>query len=154
MIRYDNRRMACIAKIALALLVLFGTSQSYAACTQSDLTGVWYLNGVSGDTFTGSFGETDFCKIKVNSNGHIVNSASQCKFRTSDGKDSIDVGGGSLAVKSSCAITGRIKYCVGEICINFNIDDAKLDSGKTVVTLVGRLSFDPDVVGYFTGVKK
>ena len=154
MTEYNNRRMGWIVKVALALFVLFGASQSYAACFQSNLTGIWYLNGISGDTFFAEFWETDFCKIKVNSTGNIVNSASQCNFRDDNGKGFIDVQGGSLTVNSSCSITGKLKYCVDGICTNFNIDAARMDKGKTVITLVGRLAIDPDIVGYFTGVKK
>ncbi len=154
MTRYNNRRMGWIVKVALALFVFFGASQSYASCLQSNLTGTWYLNGVTGDTYWGEFWETDFCKIKVNSTGKIVNSASQCKFRDWDGKGILDVLGGNLDINSSCRITGKIKYCDGGFCVNFNIDDARLDKGKTVITMVGRLSIDPDVVSFFTGVKK
>ncbi len=151
---YNNRRMGWIVKVALALFVLFGTSLSYAACLQSNLTGIWYLNGVTGDTLFGDFWETDFCKIKVDSTGKIVRSASQCQYRDFDGKASINITGGNLVINSSCRITGKIKYCVDEFCVNFNIDAARLDKGKTVITMVGRLSIDPDVVSFFTGVKK
>jgi len=146
--------MGWIEKVALALIVLFGTSQSYATCSQSDLTGTWYLNGITGDTLFAEFWETDFCKVKVNSNGNVVNSSSQCKYRDADGKAGFDIQGGNLALSSSCAITGKVKYCDGEFCLNLVVDDARLDRGKTVLTLVGRLSFDPDVVSFFTGIKK
>jgi len=154
MTRYNNHRMGWIVKFALALFVLFGTSQSYAACSQSDLTGIWYFNGVTGDTFNGRFAETNFCKIKVNSNGNIVDSASQCKFRDFDGKHNLDIQGGNLALNSSCRITGRFKSCDGEGCIFMNVDNARLDKGKTVITMVGRVSVNLDVVVFLTGVKR
>lgn len=151
---YDNQKLGWIAKLALPLAVLFGASQSYAACTQSDMAGVWYFNGVSGDTYFGTLWETDFCKVKVNAEGKVRNGGSQCKYRDADGKGDLDIQGGNLTLNSSCSISGRIKYCIDDFCISMNIDDARLDKGKTVVTLVGRLSIDPDVVSYFTGVKK
>ena len=153
MTRYNNRRMGWIVKVALALFVLFGTNQSYAACEQSNLTGTWFFNGLSGDLLLNDW-ETDFCKIKVNSTGTILNSGSQCKFRTTDGKDSIDVQGGNLAIRSNCSIKGKITVCDSGFCGNLVIDNARLDKGKTVITLVGRASFDPDVVVFYTGVKR
>ena len=151
---YNNRRMGWILNVALALFVFFGAGQSYAACFQSNMTGTWFFNGISGDTFIGAFDETNFCKIKVNSNGKILNSGSQCKVRTADGKDTVNVQGGNLDIRSGCGITGKITACVGEFCINLVIDSARLDKGKTVITLVGRASIDPDIVVFWTGVKK
>ncbi len=153
--KYNAHIKGQTAKLALTIFVLFGAGQSYAACTQSDMTGTWYFNGFSGDTFSGILFETNFCKIRVNSSGKIRNTGSQCNFRDSDGKGpALNVKGGNLTVKSSCAITGRVKICEGEDCVDLVIDDAKMDSGKTVVTLVGRASDDVDVVAFLTGVKK
>ena len=151
---YNNRKMGRVVKVALALLVLFGTSQSYATCSQGNLKGTWYFNGVSGDTFFGTMDESDFCKITVNSVGKVKNAGSQCQFRTSDGKDSVNDIGGNLVINSGCAITGKIKFCEGEICANLVMDAARMDKGKTVITLVGRLSIDPDIVIFMTGVKR
>ena len=151
---YNNRKMGRVVKLALALLVLFGTSQSYATCSQGNLKGTWYLNGITADTSDGIFWETDFCKIKVNSKGTIVKSGSSCKFRDAEGKGNLGVKGGNFALNSSCAITGKIKYCVDDFCANFKIDAGRLDKGKTVLTLVGRIDLDPDTVSYFTGIKK
>ena len=153
MTRYNNRRMGWIVKVALALFVLFGTNQSYAACEQSNLTGTWFFNGLSGDLLLNDW-ETDFCKIKVNSEGKIRNTGSQCKFRTADRKGTVNVQGGKLVISSGCAITGKITACEDGFCINLVIDAARLDKGKTVITLVGRVSIDPDIVVFFTGVKK
>ena len=151
----DNKKLGWIARVALALFVLFGASQSYAACVQGDLAGTWYFNGVTGDTFAGQFWETDFCKVRVNSVGTIVKSKSQCQYRDYTGKQSYDITGGSLVISSSCKITGKIKYDFGGgLTTNFNIDAARLDKGKTVITIAGRASIDPDIVSFFTGVKK
>ena len=154
MAKQIDRSVKRIVGVPLALLVLLVAGPSYAACVQGDLQGTWYFNGMSGDVFTGYLWETDFCKIGVNSSGKIRNTGSQCKFRDWLGKDTINVGGGSLFVSSSCAITGYIKYCIGAECLRLNIDDAKLDKGKTVITLVGRAGYDPTIVSFFTGVKR
>ena len=114
----------------------------------------WYLNGVTGDTFFGDFWETDFCKIKVNSTGNIVKSSSQCKYRDADGKGILDVQGGNMTISSSCAITAQIQYCDNGFCVKFNSDAARLDKGKTVITMVGRTNVESDIVTFFTGVKK
>ena len=154
MIRYDNETTGWPVKVALAIFVFFGASQSYAACSQSDLTGTWYFNGVTGDTFLGEFWETDYCKVKINSAGKIVKSVSQCKFRDFAGKGNFDITGGSLLIGSSCLISGRIKYGFDEFSTYFYVDSARLDKGKTVITMVGRVSIDPDVVSFLTGVKR
>lgn len=154
MTRYNNKRMGRMAKGALALLVLFGASHSYAECTQVDVKGTWYFNGVTGDTLFGDFWESDFCKIKVNSKGIIRNTGSVCKFRDVDGVGTFNVKDGRMNITSACAITGRIKYCGDGFCVNLKIDDAKLDKAKTVITLVGHLPIAPEVVSFFTGVKK
>ena len=153
MTSYNNRKMGWNAKLALALIVLFGTSQSYAACTQGDLTGTWYLNGVTGDTDFGIFWEIDFCKIKFNSEGKVVRSASQCQYRDYGGIGDLNITGGTLVLTPACNLTGRIRYDDGEITSWFNIDAARLDKGKTVMTMVGSLGIDPFVVSAFTGAK-
>jgi hypothetical protein len=151
----NNNKLGWIAKIALATTVLFGASQSYAACAQSDLAGTWYFNGITGDSYEGYFWETDFCKIRFNSTGNVVKSSSQCKFRDSLGKATLDIIGGSLALNASCKISGKIKYDLGDgFSTNFVLDDARMDRGKTMITMVGRVAIDPAVVSFFTGVKK
>ena len=55
---------------------------------------------------------------------------------------------------TACNITGRLRYTDGEFTTWFNIDAARLDKGKTVITLVGRLGIEPDIVTFFTGVKR
>ena len=154
MTRNNSNKVGRIAKLVLALFLLFGASQSYAACALSDLAGTWYFNGVTGDTLFAEFWETDFCKIKINSNGKVVASSSQCQFRDFDGEGIINIIGGTLTLNSSCRIKGNVRYSFGEINTNLNIDDARLDRGKTVITMVGRLGIEPDIVSFFTGVKK
>jgi len=154
MARHNSKKLGWSARVTLALIVLLGTSQSYAACLQSNLTGTWYFTGITGDTLLAEFWQTDSCKVKVNSTGKIVMSVSQCKFRDADGKRNFDIIGGKLALNSSCRITGRIRFSDGVSSAYFNIDDARLDKGKTVFTMVGRLDIDPDIVSFYTGVKK
>ena len=154
MTKNNNLRTGWIVKVTLALFVLLATSQSYAACSQSDLAGTWFLNGVTGDTLFAEFWETDFCKIKINSSGKVVRSASQCTYRDGDGKSNLDVRGGELLVNSFCAVTGKINYCDGDLCVKFQIDAGRLDKGKTVITVVGRISSLPDIVSFYTGIKK
>ena len=150
----NNRGMSWIVKSTLAIFMLLGASLSYADCEQSDLKGTWYFTGVTGDTLFGDFWETDFCKIKVNLTGKVVDSSSQCEARDFEGKYGFDISGGALAINSSCSITGKFKLCEDTACIFLKIDDARMDKGKTVITLAGRLSDEPDIVSFFTGIKK
>ena len=154
MTNYNNSGAGRLVKAALALLVIFGASQSYAACTQADLAGTWYMNGVSGNVWWGEFWETDFCKVRVNSEGKVRNSDSQCQVRDNLGKYTVDIAGGELTIASSCLIKGKIQYCDGEACVNLKIDNGRLDKGKTVLTIVGRDSDNAFVTRFLTGVKK
>lgn len=138
---------------AFALFVLFSVNQSYAACEQIDLKGTWFLNGISGDTQFLEFSETDWCKVKLGSAGKVKD-GSQCKFRDDEGVGLVPLQGGNLKLNSSCRITGTLTVCEGEFCETVSIDDARLDSGKTVITMVGRSTSDPTGVFFLTGVKK
>ena len=150
-----RKKISQVASFAVAAIILLAAGQSYAACTQSDLTGTWYLNGVTGDTWFGDFWETDFCKVRVNSNGKVVGSSSQCVYRDGLGKDTLNIVGGELLINASCKITGKIRYDLGGgLRTNFIVDDARMDNGKSVITVAGRVAIDPTIVSHFTGIKR
>jgi hypothetical protein len=98
--------------------------------------------------------ETDACKLKFGAAGSIVGSSSSCSARDGSGKYTINITGGSFEVNEFCAVTGYFRYCVGQNCTRLYIDSARMDKGKTVISLVGRTIVDPAVILSMTGVKK
>ena len=146
--------MTRIFRVALILAMTFCSANVFAACAQQDLTGTWFFNGVSGDSLNRELVETDACKLKFGSAGGVISSSSSCTFRTSEGKSTFNVTGGRFTLNEFCAITGNFRYCSGGFCTRLLIDSARMDKQKTVITLVGRLEVDQDLIASFTGVKK
>lgn len=149
----SHKIAARVIQAAFALFAPFAVSQSYAACDQIDLKGTWYLNGVTGDTQLLQFSETDFCKFIIGSAGKVKD-GSQCKFRDVEGVGIVPFQGGRLTLNSACRISGYLTICEGDLCEKVRVDDARLDPGKTVITMVGRSASEPNFVFFLSGVKK
>jgi len=125
-----------------------------ASCDPSDIPGTWMTYGVSGDTFYGEMSSTDRCKIKVNSSGSIVGSASYCKYRDRKGVHKLDVSSGNVEVNSNCVVTGNMRLCKSGDCAKLIIEHGTLSTGKNVFSIVGYSKPDPDFVFSFTGLKR
>ncbi|MEN8204862.1 MAG: hypothetical protein ABFS24_02505 [Pseudomonadota bacterium] len=135
-------------------IVLLSSQLAQASCDLSDAVGVWKIYGVSGNTFNGKMSETDRCKIKINSSGSIVGSSSACKFRDSSGKHELDVDKGNIEVNKHCVVTGFIRLCSSGACVKQIIEHGTLSAEKNVISFVGYSNPDPDLVFFFTGLKR
>lgn len=142
---------ACIGA-AVTLGILFPVA-TQAACNQSDLSGIWMIHGVSGDTYLGDLSETDRCKIKVNSSGSIVGSASSCTGSDYSGAFKVNIKSGYLQTTSTCKVTGKIRVC-GDVCGNAIIEHGTLSKDANVISLVGYDAGDRGVVISWTAVKR
>lgn len=144
--------MLMMTGLALAMLIPVAVQ---ASCEQGDLTGVWMTYGISIDTYFSNSDETDRCKIKVNSSGTIVATASYCIFRDQKGKYRVDVAGGSVLVASNCRVTGTVDLCYLDACsFGLTIEHGTLSQDKNVISMLGYSRNDNDVVFSFTGVKR
>ncbi len=139
------------------LLAVSGTALPGAAdavCTRANAVGTWYAMGVSGDGYFGEMGETDRCKLVVNSNGRIVASSSSCVYRDARGQFNFQVTGGSIYVTSACALAGNINVCDAGFCSVIRIQYAQMARDKNTFSMVGYLDIDPDVVFFYKVVKQ
>ena len=133
--------------ISFALLLgMISPMLAQGACSQSDLTGVWY-------TYGSDMGEIARCKIKVNSSGSIVGSRSKCTARDATGRYSLNVGGGYMGVADNCIVKGNLKFCEGG-CVKANIEHGMLERDNNILTVEGYLVVDPSAVFYLVGVKR
>ena len=139
--------------MGLSILMLFPVLVQ-ASCVLEDMPGTWMTYGVSGDTFYGEMSSTDRCKIKVNSSGSIVGSASYCKYRDRKGVHNLDVASGKMEVNSNCVITGTLRLCRRGVCVKQIIENGTLSTEKNVFSIVGYSKPDPDLVFSFTGLKR
>lgn len=145
-----NKRYAA-STILITFALIGWSSFSSAACSQTDLTGVWRFTGMTGDT-PGSYQESAMCKLTVSSSGAIISGSSSCVFRDGQGRYSVAVDG-RIAVNSACLLSGII----GGSTITsggFVIDKGSaMDKGKTVMSLALYIKNDPNDIGSLTGVK-
>jgi hypothetical protein len=140
-------------KISAALLMVFFSSQSFASCSQGELTGQWYFGGANLDTaFGGAVGL--YCKVKVAGGGAVNTSSSSCEVSEADNKVTFAIVNGELKVNSGCQVTGFIRLCEDEDCFKYNINGARLDKGKGVITWTSRRGGEPDNFQTMTGIKK
>lgn len=138
------------------LLTVFGAvpGVAAAACAQANAAGTWYAMGVSGDGYFGEMGETDRCKLVVNSNGGIAASSSSCVYRDARGQFNFQVTGGAINVSSACVVTGNINVCDSGFCSIIRIQYAQMARDKNTFSMVGYLNIDPDVVFFYKVVKQ
>lgn len=142
------------AALVACLAALAPFRGAEAACTQADVTGTWYIMGFSVSTQDAGV-EWDRCKIRTNSVGTIVTSASSCVFRYSGGKYSARISGGAVRVGSACGLTGTARACsAGSGCATLRIEYGQLDRGKTVMSFVGNIAESPSTIYSFTGIKQ
>lgn len=149
-----NYRKSLLLSCLLAVTAAALPGIAGAACTQFNAIGTWYAMGVSGDAYFGEMGETDRCKLVVNSNGGVVASSSGCTYRDARGQYNFRVTGGWLAVSSACAVTGSINVCDSGLCSTIRIQYAQMARDKNTFSMVGYLSIDPDVVFFYKVVKQ
>lgn len=150
--RKFHRSLLLSCLLAVSGTVLSGTAS--AACTRANTVGTWYAMGVSGDGYFGEMGETDRCKLVVNSNGRIVASGSSCAYRDARGQFNFRVTGGAINVTSACAVIGSINVCDAGFCSIIRIQYAQMARDKNTFSMVGYLDIDPDVVFSFKVVKQ
>ena len=145
-----SRVLTCL--LAASGVMLTGAAD--AACTQADMVGTWYSMGVSGDAYFGEMGETDRCKLVVNSNNSIVASSSSCVYRDARGQFNFQVTGGSIYVTSACAVAGNINVCDAGFCSIIKVQYAQMARDKNTFSMVGYLDIDRDVVFFYKVVKQ
>lgn len=140
--------------IAIALTIgLAAPTFAEARCSKKDLKGTWYVYGMSGDVVSGAFGETDECKVTVNSSGKISNSGSACRYRNAMGTGVANITGGNMKTKSSCKITAKVNFCNKFGCSSFILDRGRLAKDKRTFSAIGYANYDRNVVFHTTGVK-
>ena len=144
-----------IATFAISLLfagtIAAGSAQ--AACSPSDIQGIWWLHGMSHDADVGS---TIQCLIKVKTDGTGgVKAGSKCIEKVvNDGGDfesgpGTTGGGKSLKVATSCKVTGGMKVKINNIVddtaikgtTNIIIESAQMSKNGDIITGVGRSVF-------------
>lgn len=125
-----------LSQLALILIAAFTSQQALAACTQAETAGLWYFNGLATD---GTNGETEalFCKIRLSTTGGIIPSASSCGYRANSTKGTVNITGGKLNVNQYCLMSGIIRLTEANENFELRVDNARLDSGKSVITLAG-----------------
>ena len=152
-----NNRQFHKSLLLSCLLAVSGIALSGAAdavCTRANAVGTWYAMGVSGDGYFGEMGETDRCKLVVNSNGRIVASGSSCVYRDARGQSNfqsyrwldqrdISLCRGRKHQRLRCRILRIIR-----------IQYAQMARDKNTFSMVGYLDIDPDVVFSFKAVKQ
>ena len=146
-------RKPVFPRFVLLLSMLFPV-MAQASCDPGDVVGTWMTYGVSGDTFDGKMNETDRCKIKINSSGSIVGSASSGYAVRQTRKNNLDVASGKMEVNSNCVITGTLRLCRRGACVKQIIENGTLSTEKNVFSIVGYSKPDPDLVFSFTGLKR
>jgi hypothetical protein len=150
--------------VSAFVLVMFSLtfSNAFAACTQGNLTGVWFLTGLQKDRL-GPDAQNIRCKLKVDAGGPILASSSSCETRISGfpvgGEFVFDVEGGTLKVNSSCAVSGSFELCGREgefdACVEYKIESARLNAQKQVITWLGFVPLpDNDSIHHFLAVKQ
>ena len=149
-----NLRKSLLLSCQLAVSAIALPGVADAVCTRANAIGTWYAMGVSGDGYFGEMGETDRCKLVVNSNGRIVASSSSCVYRDARGQFNFRVTGGAINVSSVCAVTGSISVCDAGFCSIIRIQYAQMARDKNTFSMVGYLDIDPDVVFSFKVVKQ
>jgi len=142
-------------KAALALSMVLFSSYAYSDCSQGDLQGTWFFNGIAGNSYYQSMDGTTACKLQVASAGGVIGSSSSCFTRNGAGRFWINVTSGKLTVYPGCAVVGKFNYCNDSgACSSIVIDNAKMDEEKSVITLIGYAAFDSRNVFSLTGVKR
>ena len=149
-----NLRKSLLLSCQLAVSAIALPGVADAVCTRANAIGTWYAMGVSGDGYFGEMGETDRCKLVVNSNGRIVASGSSCAYRDARGQFNFRVTGGAINVSSVCAVTGSINVCDAGFCSIIRIQYAQMARDKNTFSMVGYLDIDPDVVFSYKAVKQ
>lgn len=140
-----------IIKTIAAATMLILTQQVSAACTQSDLTGVWYIQGTTADAELNAADSTVWCKVQFNSSGVVVAGNSSCNAREGSEKDFINIIGGKVTLNQFCRLVGRLRLVEGE---NLIIDNGYMDSQKSVISIAAYSTELPVQGVLFTGVKK
>ena len=136
----------------ICLLLLPGVSR--AACTQDDLTGVWFLNGIVGSLLSRSVNEVNTCKVKFSSSGSVLTGSSSCTTRRAFSSYEININGGDVTLNGACELKGALSYCTNGFCSEIVITGARMDSQKSVIAFLGYAAYAPDVIFDWTGVKK
>jgi hypothetical protein len=125
----SKRSIGC----TLALAASFFIQPAFAACSQSDLAGTWFVNGFSQDPFSGE-NENLYCKLKFGSGGAVLAGSSSCTARVKASKEAVNVIGGRLTLNTYCDAKGTIKFAGG---YTLTVDSARFDKETSVFHLVG-----------------
>ena len=119
-----NRRIIC-SSILFALFILSGSLCFAQTFTTSDLSGTWYVFGVSSG---GNYAGTSKGTMVLNSSGSITGGS----YTTSAGT-STSITGGSFAINSNGVIQGAAYTNIG---ITISSTSGKINSSKDVISLV------------------
>ncbi|MGA3207407.1 MAG: hypothetical protein ABSE05_06245, partial [Syntrophales bacterium] len=119
-----NRRIIC-SSILFALFILSGSLCFAQTFTTSDLSGTWYVFGVSSG---GNYAGTSKGTMVLNSSGSITGGS----YTTSAGT-SASITGGSFAINSNGVIQGAAYTNIG---ITISSTSGKINSSKDVISLV------------------
>ena len=139
---------------ALLLVLIVGTGDVTAACSQTDLAGTWHALGVSGDVLYGYLEETNRCKIRVSSTGAIVATGSNCVTKTYLGTGWTNITGGRLTVNTACAVTGTVHLCDASGCGSIRVESAQLERNKAAFPMIGYSYNNPYWLFSFHAVKR
>ena len=137
-------RKAYISFVAVFVGVLITALPAWAACAKRDLAGNYqlYVSFVE----AGMLGWTR-CTLVVDNKGN-VKSGTQC--RDFDGF-AFTITGGSLAITSSCKVTGNITDSDGDSSV---IDHAQFDLSRAILTGVGHDVGDSSDTFTFTALRR
>lgn len=149
----NNHQPCAVIKSLLLMFCILSPGMTIAACVTSDLSGTWYLTGISGNVAFGTLDETDRCKLTVSSAGTIVPSTSSCQVRDDSGFTSGLTVSGNFYINSACNVTGAVLGCFNGLCRTAKVQYAKMDKGKTVMSMVGYVTDSPDDVISWTAIK-
>lgn len=108
-----------------------------AACRQSDLAGVWYGMGISGNVVGSYFDISNRCKLQITSTGTVIASGSSCVYYDWTGSGTSRITGGRLYVNSACGISGSISICEPNGCGTMRISYAQMEANKLAYALQG-----------------
>ncbi len=147
-----GRQTWAVLLATLCLTAMPGIAQ--ADCTQDDLTGVWFLNGIVGSLLSRSVNEANTCKVKFSSSGAVLTGSSSCTTRRAFSAYEVNIYGGDVTLNDACELQGELKYCANNFCSKIVINGARMDSQKSVIAFLGFAAYAPEVIFDWVGVKK